>query len=107
MNRKAPHLGAISGVLFLLAVATPFLFALADPTPQPQPDQPSSQQNAAAWHWLGIFFYAIFTAIALGILATLFAVGALIRREKYHLLPLLVILIGGGGSAYLLLTMNR
>lgn len=107
MDRKSPYLGLASGVLFLLAVAAPFLFAVADPTPQPQPDQSSARQNAEGWHWLGVFFYAAFTTLALGVLAALFAVAALIRRERYYVIPLLVLLVAGGGSAYLIFVINR
>jgi hypothetical protein len=105
MDRRTPSFGVISGVLLLLAVALPFVTPLVVPAPQSQPDQSSADQNAEARKWFGVVIAALFAMTALGVLATLFAVVSLIRRERYRLLPVLVILIGGGGSAYLLFTM--
>jgi len=105
MERKSPYLAITSCVLLLLAVVTPFVAPFLWPAPGPAPDSGGGIQNAQAWHWLGVMIVAIFVMIGFGVLATLFAIASLIRREKYPVLPLLVILVGGGGSAYLIVTM--
>jgi len=102
MERKTPYLGVISGVLLLVAVATPFIGPLVVSIAPPSPEQTSAQQNAEGWAGIGLVILAIFIIAALGLVAALIAVVSLVRREKYTLLPVLVILIGGGGSSYLL-----